>query len=773
MLQINFCKTARLFGLCCFLLAPFLGNTQQVLNGKLVDSTTGEAVVNAIIFNNGDPKSSRISDSLGEFAIVLKDNSSNTLSIHHINYLSVNLLVDPLQQGELLIELKPAVYQLNSTLVQAFNNSPSSSYTAPASINYIGATTLQQDQQASLQNAVNQSPGVLMESRGAGGSRRISIRGSGIRSPFAVRNVKLYLDGIPLTNPDGSAPLELIDPFDIGSIEILKGPIGGAYGSTNGGAMFFNTKKALEGVRLQNEISAGDYGFLRNALSLSVKQGSWETRVSGIYQELEGYREQEYNSKRQGNLWLKKQINHKNALKLWYTHYSGKWALPGAINLNDAIEDPQQARAFSVENNTFVSRIRDRVSLQYAHTSRYFNHESSVYIHSTNKSNPYGTSPFFNGTKDETGKGFGARTQANYLITDQEDLQIRLNGSIEVHQDDNEVQEGPNPLSAPPVYDRYINATISQEAFAVLGFRADWKGWAFESGLSANRNAYINEGENMADGFSLDTNITLYSLLPRLGISKNAKKAGVYFMNLSTGNSLPSIFEYVNTETGRFSSALNAEQALNFELGTRNKLSNWLRYEVLVFTNTISNAILPQTLDGDQTIFTNRGEIKQEGLEVQVDLNIPCEKLSWLSSLVYSSNYAYLSSRFAGSAEELGFPTNKLIPGVPVHRWNQQISLNVLDRINFRAAHQWFDQIALNDDNSAFTPSYHLVNLYVAYTFELEKIGLSVDLFGGMNNVLDEFYFDFLQVNAGFGRYYNPAPPRNEFAGIRVNWTIK
>jgi len=773
MLQYNFLGTAMLFGLCCFLLAPFLGNTQEVINGKLIDSTTGEAVANAIILNNGDATRAKTSDMLGEFAIVISDSTSNTLTVHHINYLSVNLLIDPLERKELLIELKPAVYQLNSTLVQAFNTAPSSSYTAPASINYIGSTSLQQDQQASLQNAVNQSPGVLMESRGAGGSRRISIRGSGIRSPFAVRNVKLYVDGIPLTNPDGTAPLELIDPIDIGSIEILKGPIGGAYGSTNGGAMFFNTKNALEGVRLQNEFSAGEYGFLRNALSLSVKQGTWEARLSGIYQEFDGYREQEYNSKRQGNLWLKKQVNHKNALQLWYTHYSGKWALPGAINLDDAIDNPQQARVFSVENNTFVSRVRDRLSLQYAHTGRYFNHETSVYLHSTSKTNPYGTSPFFNGTKDEIGDGFGARSQANYLVTDKEGIQIRLNGSIEVHQDDNEVQEGPNPLASPPLYDRYINTTKSQEAFAVLGLRLDWKNWAFESALSANRNAYINKGENIADGFSLDTNITLYSLLPRLGISKNAKKAGVYFMNLSAGNSLPSIFEYVNTETGRFSSNLNAEQALNFELGTRNKLSNWLRYEVLVFTNTISNAILPQTLDGDQSVFTNGGEIKQEGLEAQINLNIPCEEISWLSSLVYSSNYAYLSSRFAGSAEILGLPTNKFIPGVPVHRWNQQLSLNVLDRFNLRVAHQWFDQIALNDENTVFTPSYHLVNLYLAYSFEMEKLALSVDVFGGVNNVLDEFYFDFLQVNAGFGRYYNPAPPRNEFAGLRVKWIIK
>lgn len=768
----NFIKTARLFGLCCFLFIPVFSSAQnnQVINGFLLDAETGLPIVNAVVSSSfGDQKDERISDFLGEFALLVGD-SLTEITITHPNYIAQIIQYEPSKGVEIRIELLPMVHLLSTATVQSYNIKPTNAYASPSAISIVGRSSIRQDQQASFQNALNLSPGVLMESRGLGGSRRISIRGSGLRSPFAVRNIKMYFDGIPISNPDGSAPFEMIDPFDVASIEVLKGPIGGAYGSSNGGAMFFSRRKAAPGIRFNTEFTAGDYGFLRSANALSVREGPWEVRFSGVAQEFEGYREQEFNNKTQANLWVRHQINNKNAVQLWYSHFDGAWGLPGAIKLDQAIENPQQAREYSLRENSRVERLRNRIAASFEHVERRLNYKASVYAHATEKFNPYGTSPFFNGIKDEEGNGAGGRASLQYLVKNEDDVQLRINSSLEYHFDDNSVQED---FIDGDRFPRYENQTQSQEAFLALGAQLAYKKWIVELGASGNYNAYLNEGMSQVSQQSLDTTISQLSLLPRLGVSRNAGDFGIYFLNIATGNSLPSIFEYVDTQTGAFSNELEGEKALNLELGTRNKVGEHLYYEVLVFNNTIRDAILPATVDGEQTLFSNAGNIVQTGAEAQIELQYDFKRAKVLNKITYSSNYAYLDSRFARLPEGAEKQNGKRVPGVPVHRFNQQLNMNLFRFCTVRLSHQYFDKIALNNENTDFTPSYHLVNLFTEFQILGEKKKLQLSVFGGINNVLNEFYFDFLQINAGFGRYYNPAPPQNEFAGLRLKWIVK
>ena len=107
----------------------------------------------------------------------------------------------------------------------------------PAPIHVVGKELIGATDQTSLMTAMNSVPGVMMESRGAGGSHRISIRGSALRAPFAVRNVKMYVNGIAFTSPDGQSPLEVMDAADLRSIEVMRGPSGSMWGSGNGGVL--------------------------------------------------------------------------------------------------------------------------------------------------------------------------------------------------------------------------------------------------------------------------------------------------------------------------------------------------------------------------------------------------------------------------------------------------------------------------------------------------------------------------------------------------------
>ncbi len=92
---------------------------------------------------------------------------------------------------------------------------------SPASVGILDLKQLNNQPNSTLVSAINTVPGVRMEERSPG-SYRLSIRGSLLRSPFGIRNVKMYMDEFPLTDAGGNTYLNLLDAGSVNGIEILK-----------------------------------------------------------------------------------------------------------------------------------------------------------------------------------------------------------------------------------------------------------------------------------------------------------------------------------------------------------------------------------------------------------------------------------------------------------------------------------------------------------------------------------------------------------------------
>ena len=110
----------------------------------------------------------------------------------------------------------------------------------PAAINFMGQIQLNRFGNSSILSAVNTNPGVRMEERSPG-SYRFNIRGSSLRSPFGVRDVKVYFNEIPLTDPGGNTYLNQLGYYNFQSLEIIKGPAGSMYGAGTGGAVLIRS----------------------------------------------------------------------------------------------------------------------------------------------------------------------------------------------------------------------------------------------------------------------------------------------------------------------------------------------------------------------------------------------------------------------------------------------------------------------------------------------------------------------------------------------------
>ncbi|MFP7655673.1 TonB-dependent receptor plug domain-containing protein [Chryseobacterium proteolyticum] len=156
------------------------------------------------------------------------------------------------------------------------------------SVAVITQDLLSQNTPERLLESVNQIAGARMEERSPG-SYRISVRGSTLRSPFGVRNIKVYLDDFILSDASGNTYFNIISPELINRMEIYKGPEGGDYGAATGGTLLLKTRSS---ENTSANISIGSYGTLNQSFDFSKQLGKHFLEVFQNYYRSDSYREQ-------------------------------------------------------------------------------------------------------------------------------------------------------------------------------------------------------------------------------------------------------------------------------------------------------------------------------------------------------------------------------------------------------------------------------------------------------------------------------------------------
>src|SRR5215831_1074154 len=178
---------------------------------------------------------------------------------------------------------------LSEVTVKAFEQNKELKQT-PAAINYVGPAQLQRFNNTNILPAVNSTPGVRMEERSPG-SYRMNIRGSTLRSPFGVRNVKIYFDEIPFTDAGGNTYLNQLSYYNFNSIEIIKGPEGSIYGAGTGGVMLIRSQSDEWKKYFQATIIGGSYGLFNANAQLNVGSEKFQDHFNYSHQSSDGYRD--------------------------------------------------------------------------------------------------------------------------------------------------------------------------------------------------------------------------------------------------------------------------------------------------------------------------------------------------------------------------------------------------------------------------------------------------------------------------------------------------
>ncbi len=651
---------------------------------------------------------------------------------------------------------------LKPVIVKGFSDKDSIHKT-PTSASVIEIRAIQHQASGSLNFPLNQIAGVSFEERGYGGSRRISIRGSALRSPFGVRNIKCYWNGMPVTSPDGSSPIEIFSPNIINRIHVLKGTTGSFYGAGTGGTLLFesdiyNTSQAI--ITLEH----GSYGLMGLQSNVHVVEEKNQFNVRLNYTQNNGYRDQEGNKGKHALLQWNHQLNKNHKLFLLGFLYEGSWGLPGAIDSITALSSPTTASDFAIVNNTRVDRLRTQVGIGHEWNRANINWKTILYGNLSNKVNPYGTSAFYNGFKDEKQKGFGGRTTASKMFIVNPSIRIKSSIGAEFQQESNNFQEfdivdgdkggqrnhfdiqSQNTLGFLQLSGIHVNGTRLS-----IGGSLNQINYQFNDLLA---NATINQSGN-----------SHFDLLDsyKATLSQQLKK-NLLFVNYSNGYSAPSVWEMTN-EDGTYNTRLQPEQVTTLEAGWKNHSAKNLYVQLVGYHSWLENGIVATPLPSGYTEFTNGGIAQLQGVELESAAKL------YFSDKLYTelkTGYQFQHYTFTEYIQDGVDLSNKVFPGVPQHRVTNSISFKIDQTYRIGIRHQFVDERFLNDLNTLSHPSYHLFNVFANALYVGDKLVMLARV--GVNNVLDQQYSSFIQYNAFGGRYYNPSPGRNYY--IRLTFAI-
>src|SRR5436190_3411159 len=264
-----------------------------------------------------------------------------------IHLIALFLPFTVLSQTEVSSTKKDSVLLLSPVLIKGYESGRSLLET-PVAVGYLSAKELQRYPNSSLLPSLNSIPGVRMEERSPG-SYRLNIRGSLLRSPFGVRNIKVYWNDIPFTDAGGNTYLNLIDPSTVGSIEVLKGPGGSLYGANTGGIVVMHTddipllkqQDNAKDHRFRVQLNGGSYGTLGEQAQWKYQSAKFSSSLTQSHLTADGYRANSRLRKDvlqwNANTWLSK----KDKME-WVASYADLYyQTPGGLTLAQMEQDPR------------------------------------------------------------------------------------------------------------------------------------------------------------------------------------------------------------------------------------------------------------------------------------------------------------------------------------------------------------------------------------------------------------------------------------------------
>ena len=690
--------------------------------------------------------------------------TQNTLD-SAIDSVSPTQLMDTLASGKRHFGIVDNLPALSTVRITAFQGR-GDAMDVSASIYALKKDQLQWMDPSTLLPAFNMAPGVRLEERSPG-SLRMSIRGSLLRSPYGVRGIKFYMDGIPLTDAGGNTYLQSISPEQLSAAEIIKGPVGSLYGAGTGGAVLLHSLSGLSDStqdKLKLSFLTGSFGKINPVASWTHASANSHSYLSGSYYYSKGDRAED--------------TTHRMVF-----HYAGQYALsthlqlnvisfysdlnyqtPGGLTANQLGTDTTAyplaiIQKAGIKNRTFFGGT----SLVYNVSDQISNTTSLLWSH-TNFENPF-TSNY----EKRLENNYGGRTV--FTFKDRQSKWWQLLAGMEwltgkYHIDNYGNQKG--QIDTLQYKDRLSTTQLSM--FTQLNLQMDRSGkWRMQAGLSLNQQRLRYRRTSDANATSDLVAKTKYLWSPKLGLTYQVAPSLAMYATASKGFSTPTLSE-LHPSDGRFDPSLQPESGWNYEIGLRGHLLNGrIAFEASIYDFGLRNAIVRRSDSKDVEYYVNAGKTSQKGAELYVQYHLlnRIQAAHWLSRVDLTGSWSYQPYKFLRYQVAADSYDGHPLTGVAKNMGAIALDMQAGKGFYLHTQLNMASRIPLNDGSTVYQQPYALLQAKLGYQWRVHST--EVECYFGVDNILDQVYSLGNDINAYGGRYFNPAARRNFFTGLQLS----
>ncbi|WP_229418420.1 TonB-dependent receptor family protein [Flagellimonas chongwuensis] len=635
----------------------------------------------------------------------------------------------------------------------------------------IAGQTFERFNPVDIPSAINQISGVYILS-GAINTNRITVRGMGARTPYGTNKLRMYFNGIPVTNGTGSSTIEAFDFENLGAVEVIKGPKASAFGANLGGAILLDTKASVQNrTQLINSFTIGSYNMLKDNLTFSHSEDGLDMSLSYNHLETDGYR-QNSQFQRDGLLLnTKLRTGQKSSLALLINYIDYTAHIPSSINLTDFEEDPTRAPSNWFESQgyeankyiltglshsyQFSEQLQNTTSVFYTYLDHYEPRPFDILDEFTNG---YGFRSHFTGNWGKADISFGGefyRDEYHWGTFENLYQENNGNGSLQGSQlsDNSEFRRQFNLFGT-------FTYPITERLSGQVGL--NWNKTHYDF-----RDLFGDGSDNASAKRDFDA-----ILLPNAGLSYQIKNGSIY-ANVSRGFSNPSLEETL-TPGGVINPDIAQETGTNYELGTDwMLLQKKLSVNLAAYRMDVKNLLVAQRVGEDQYIGRNAGKTRHQGVEVDLLYRGKLSPaITFSPYLSYTLNDHSFVDFVDGDNDYSGNP----LTGVPKNRLSSGIDFRHSNGLRLNLTHQFVDEIPMTDSNSITSDAFNVFHAKLGFRTSLSS-NISLGMNAGINNIFDINYAQSVLINAvGFGgaqpRYYYPGNGRNYFGGLQLNYVF-
>ncbi|MDC4624926.1 TonB-dependent receptor [Acinetobacter baumannii] len=697
--------------------------------------------------------------------------------LHYCILMSMGCISSPLVWAE---DLNSDVAKLPTLHVEATRTDTSYLQT-PASVFRIEAPQVDSSSQVNLTEVVKGIPSLQIRNReNYAQDLQLSMRGFGARSTFGVRGIRLYVDGIPATMPDGQGQTSNIDLSSLDHVEVLTGPFSSLYGNSSGGTILTSTKEGQGKDSIELSYSGGSHDKSRAGLVLQGgAKGANEPSyiISSSYFDTDGYREHSGAEKVLNNAKLSWNLDDGSKIN-WVTNYVKIHADdPQGLTHDQWNANPKQQVPFLKQFNvrkdieqtqtgvTWSKPINDKNEL---YAMAYLGNRQVTQYQSIPKSTQDASINHAGGVIDFERNYYGAdfRWTGKELLPN---TTLSVGVALDAMDEDRKGFENFNLVNGQPSYGAKGNLRRDEDntLWNIDPYlQASWQflpTWRLDTGVRYSNVHYKSEDNYLSNGD--DSGKTDYDkVLPSVALSWQILPELMAYVSYAKGFETPTFTEMAYRPNGQsgFNFDLTASTSDTYETGlkSQNQLGD---FTLAVFQTKTKDDIVSAGNSNGRSTFRNADKTLREGVE------FAWNKKLW-RDLIATASYSYLDATFDADIPALGniaqISSGNAIPGIAKNQAYASLAWQPSHGLYGGVDVQYMDKVYVNDTNSDAAPSYSVTSANVGYAWVMGD--WKVNSFARVDNLFDKKYAGSVIVNDGNSRYFEPADGRNWSAGLRV-----